>query len=118
MGMEPGLRSRIRRYAADPFTRSIVFASALIAGGFVAIGLAWKGVARSLIVAEQLAYLFSGGLGGLALIITGAGIISVQATRYWNARERQRLDLVLWRAGNRAAQPAGSLSSRVSAPPK
>jgi hypothetical protein len=117
MRMEPGLRPRLRRYAADPFTRSIVLAVALIAGGFVAIGIAWRGVARSLIVAEQLPYLFSGGLGGLALIVTGAGLISVQATRYWNARERQRLDLVLWHAGKRA-QPADSLRSRVSAPPK
>lgn len=118
MSVQPGLRSRLRRYAADPLTRSIVFAGALIAGGFVAIGLAWKGVARSLIVAEQLPYLFSGGLGGLALILTGAGIIAVQSSRYWNARERQRLDLVLYRAGKRSAQPIGSLSSRVSAPPK
>ena len=82
----------------DAFTRSVVFALTLIAGGFVAIGLGWKGVAGSLVVAEQLPYLLSGGLGGIALIVAGSGILTVQASRYWNARERTRLDLVLARA--------------------
>ena len=90
--------SPVRRSMKDPFTRSVVLALALIAGGFVAIGLGWKGAAASLVVAEQLPYLLSGGVGGLALIVTGAGILTVQVNRYWSARERTRLDLVLARA--------------------
>lgn len=103
--------SQVRRSLRDAFTRSIVLALGLIAGGFVAIGLGWKGAAGSLVVAEQLPYLLSGGVGGLALIVTGAGILTVQANRYWNARERARLDLVLARAmdvrpgGAAAAEP-------------
>lgn len=90
--------SPVQRSLRDAFTRSVVLAVGLIAGGFVAIGLGWKGTAGSLVVAGQLPYLFSGGVGGLALIVTGAGILTVQANRYWNARERARLDLVLARA--------------------
>ncbi|MGH2795667.1 MAG: hypothetical protein ACRDKG_15345 [Actinomycetota bacterium] len=100
------VESPVQRTLRDAFTRSIVLALALIAGGFGAIGLGWKGVAGSLVVAEQLPYLLSGGVGGLALIATGSGILTVQATRYWNARERTRLDLVLARAA--AVRPGGA----------
>jgi hypothetical protein len=96
----------VRRSLGDAFTRSVVLALSLIVGGFVAIGLGWKGAAASLIVAEQLPYLLSGGVGGLALIVTGSGILTVQANRYWNARERARLDLVLARAT--AVRPGGA----------
>jgi len=110
------------RTMADPFARSIGLAVALIVGGFVAIAIGWRGVARSIVVAEQLPYLVSGGLGGLALICAGAGLLTIQLTRYWNARERQRLDAILVRAGKRRATQApaegDSLTSRVSTPPK
>jgi MFS family permease len=117
--MERRLRAGVGRLRSDPFARSIAFAIALILGGFVAIGLGWRGAARSLIVAEQLPFLISGGLGGLALIVAGAGTLAVQASRYWNARELQRLELIVSRAARRAqTETGGSVTSRVSAVPK
>ncbi|HJT38254.1 MAG TPA: hypothetical protein VJ818_07505 [Actinomycetota bacterium] len=109
----------LRRLRADPFARSIIISVALILGGFVAIGLAWRGAARSLIVAEQLPFIVSGGVGGLALVVAGAGMLAVQASRYWDARERRQLDRLVARASGPAQErnTAGS-TSRVSAPPK
>lgn len=92
------MRALVRRVLADPFRRSLALAVLMIAGGFVAIFIAYRGVARSVIVAVQLPYLISGGVGGVALILTGAGIIGIQTSRYWNARERQWLDLIAVRS--------------------
>jgi len=108
---------RVRELAGDPFRRSIIISIALILGGFVAIGLAWRGAARSLIVAEQLPFLVSGGVGGLALIAAGAGVLAVQSSRYWNARERKQLDRLISLASAADAQER-SATSRVNAPPK
>jgi len=111
------MRGEIARTLRDPFRRSILFSIVLIVAGFVAILLGWKGAARSILVVEQLPYLISGGAGGLALILTGAGLLSVQVTRYWNARERRLLDLVVARAAEVPAAYAESLISLVSEPP-
>ena len=92
------MRALVRRLGGDPFARSLTIAALMIAGGFVAIFLAYRGVARSVNVAVQLPYVVSGGVGGLALILTGAGIIAVQSSRYWSARERQWLDVVAARS--------------------
>jgi len=119
---------RAREFAGDPFRRSIIISIALILGGFVAIGLAWHGAARSLNVAEQLPYLVSGGVGGLALIAAGAGVLAVQSSRYWNARERRQLDRLISvasvdaltddREPDRQGRSARGSTSRVKAPPK
>jgi hypothetical protein len=112
---------RAKRIGRDPFARSIVLSAALIAAGFVAIWLGYRGAARSLIVAEQLPFLLSGGVGGLALIVAGAGVLGVQSSRYWNARERKQLDRLVASATTLSrghAGDAGSSMSRVNAPPK
>jgi hypothetical protein len=110
---------RARRLTGDPFRRSIIISIALVLGGFVAIGLAWRGAARSLIVAEQLPFLVSGGVGGLALITAGAGVLAVQSSRYWNARERKQLDrLISLASADGQDRSARGSTSRVNAPPK
>jgi hypothetical protein len=108
--VERGVTQRLRRLASDPFQRSILLATALVAGGFAAIGLAWRGAARSLVVGEQLSFLVSGGIGGLALVITGAAILAVQASRYFNARERRRLDRIVSRASDALGSPVTTRS--------
>jgi hypothetical protein len=50
----------------------VVAAAALVTTGLTAILLGWVGAAHSTIVAEQLPYLISGGLLGLALSVVGA----------------------------------------------
>jgi hypothetical protein len=50
----------------------LAVSATLMTVGIVAIVLAWIGIARSTMVEEQLAYLVSGGLLGLALTTIGA----------------------------------------------
>ena len=50
----------------------LAVAATLMTAGIVAILLAWLGIARSTMVEEQLAYLVSGGVLGLALVTIGA----------------------------------------------
>lgn len=90
--MKRARRMRLRRLLSDPFSRSIILSVTIVVAGFVAIGIGWRGAARSVVVAEQLAFLVSGGVGGLALVMAGAGLLVVQSSRYWNARERRRLE--------------------------
>jgi len=45
----------------------------LILAGFTVIGAGWAGVQSTQVVAVQLAYLASGAVAGIALIIVGAG---------------------------------------------
>lgn len=47
-------------------------ACVLAAAGLVAILIGWRGASRSIVVAEQVPYLISGGLLGLAFIFLGA----------------------------------------------
>ena len=120
----PDRTRRRRRLAGDPFTRSIAISILLVVAGFVAIWLGYRGAARSLIVAEQIPFLFSGGLGGVALIVAGAGVFAVQSSRYWDARERVLLDAIVRRSPAAVEallaqeENAPGSSSRVSAPPK
>lgn len=79
---------RLRR---DPFVTSMVVLTALVVAGLVGIGVAWRGVAASLIVAIQMPYLVSGALGGLALIGFAAALVAIQATRRSEARERAEM---------------------------
>ena len=50
----------------------LVAAGALVTLGLSAIVLAWVGASRSTIIEEQVPYLISGGLLGLALAVVGA----------------------------------------------
>ena len=94
------MRALARRLATDPFARSLALAVLMIAGGFVAIFIGYRGAARSVNVAVQLPYAISGGVGGIALILTGAGVIAIQSSRYWAARERQWLDVIATRSAD------------------
>lgn len=68
-----------------------VIAAALILGGFVLVGLGWRGGAATLFVPTQIAYGVSGGLIGLALIGTGLGVLLVQTSRLSTARRSREL---------------------------
>jgi hypothetical protein len=79
----------------DPAAPSVAVFLAMVVGGFVAIGLAWNIARQTLIVAFQLPGLLSGAVGGLALIVLGAGLINAQVGRRLGALERARTDAVL-----------------------
>lgn len=61
---------------------------ALVAAGLVAIFYSWSKVAAVTNVAQQMPYLVSGGLAGLALVILGATAIDVSVRRQ-DSRERK-----------------------------
>ncbi len=84
---------RARR--ADPLAVSCISAVLLVAQAFVAFAAAWRGASGTLVVDAQLAYLVSGGLGGLALLVAASALLTVQLSRWLAARERVELEAVL-----------------------
>ena len=67
---------------------------AVIAAGFLLLGLAWGGVAGKANVAEQVPYLVSGGLTGIALVIVGVTIVNVAAKRRDSALRDQQIQIL------------------------
>ncbi|HEV3475207.1 MAG TPA: hypothetical protein VG602_07565 [Actinomycetota bacterium] len=75
--------------------------------GFVAIGFGWNGSAKTAFVDVQFPYLVSGGIGGLALVLLGVGLLVMSQFR----GERIRLGEQLQQVGaviSKAAAPPGS----------
>jgi hypothetical protein len=75
---------KVRRGSAALEQRLRFGGGALIPLGIVFIILGWWGASDTVLVDEQMSYLISGGLLGLALVITGACLY----IRYWLARQR------------------------------
>ena len=75
---------KVRRGSAALEQRLKVGGGALIPVGILLIILGWWGASDTVLVDEQVSYLISGGLLGLALVITGACLY----VRYWLARQR------------------------------
>jgi hypothetical protein len=88
-------RDGVAAVARDPFRLSVWLGGALVAAGFGAIALAWRGAAALLLVPLQIPYLISGGLAGLGLIVLGLVLLNVQAGRRLAAERRRRLDRVI-----------------------
>jgi hypothetical protein len=82
-------------WTRDPVAPSLTLFAAIVLGGFVAIGIGWKVAARTLIVPFQVPALVSGGMGGLALILLGAGLATIQSSRRLAAQERAETEDVL-----------------------
>ena len=67
----------------------------LVVAGFAVIGGGWAGVQSTPVVAVQLAYLASGGLTGVALVVLGTGLQrndDLRAIREGVEELRDRLD--------------------------
>ena len=64
----------------------------LVALGGIVIFLSWNGAAGKDYAQGQIPYLISGGVGGLALVITGLTVAIVQAMRRDMAELGQKLD--------------------------
>ena len=64
----------------------------LIVGGFLLMTLAWNGAASKDFVQGQIPYLISGGLPGLALVMSGIALLVVQEMRRSAASMEARLD--------------------------
>ena len=72
----------------DPWTRSIVLAVGLVVIGIGALGVTAVALSDAVSVPEQVAFLVSGGFGGLALAGTGVALFDVQRSRRARAEER------------------------------
>jgi hypothetical protein len=71
-----GFRDRLARVRtgrpAERRGRALLVGSVLAPLGLVLVGLAWLGAAHTPVLQEQVAYLVSGGLGGVSLVVVGS----------------------------------------------
>lgn len=79
----------------DPYVLSVAALGCVIAGGFVLIALGWRAVARTLSPPLQLPALVSGGLVGLALVVSGCAVVAVQVRRRAAAISRLETERLL-----------------------
>ena len=79
----------------DPATPSLALFASLVVVGFVAIGLGYRVAARTLFVPFQTPALVSGAMGGLALILLGGGLLTIQTGRRAAAVERAETEAVI-----------------------
>ena len=79
----------------DPAAPSLLLFAGLVVAGFVTMGLGWRVAARTLFVPFQTPALVSGGLGGMALVLLGSGLLSIQSGRRLAAVERAATDRLL-----------------------
>jgi hypothetical protein len=105
---------RLVSRAGRPFTLGVALGVALVAAGFVAITLGWRGTARSLVVPLQTPYLISGALGAVALIGAGAMLLNTQWERLSDAEERREIGAMIDAAARLLDQRASGSTSRVS----
>jgi hypothetical protein len=90
-----------------------VLGTALIAVGAVLLLITYQGVANSRFVADQAAYLASGGLGGLFLLAVGA-MLRVQADLHDEWRKLDRIEAAL--RGDALPDPDAVLAARQAPP--
>jgi len=75
--------------------RDTLFGWILVIAGFTVIGAGWAGVQSTQVVAVQVAYLASGSVLGLALVLVGTGrqiIADLRAVRAGTAELLERSD--------------------------
>jgi hypothetical protein len=98
---------RVRLAAADPLMTTAAIAALFVFAAFAAFAGAWVGVSGTIVPGVQLAYLVSGGIGGVTLLVIGASLLHIQLSRRYAALERQRLDEVLLEARKALARLDG-----------
>lgn len=112
--------------AVRTFVRSnarVLAAAALLVAGIVIVLLGWYGAANTNILTEQVPYLISGGLLGMALIIVSAVVGSSASLERENRELRRDLTRLLSSSGSRftggiaTAPRAGSDDGRVHTVP-
>ena len=82
-------------WTRDPLAPSMTLFVGIVVTGFVGIALGWKVAARTLVVPFQVPALVSGAMGGLALIVLGTGLASIQVGRRLAAQERAETEDLL-----------------------
>jgi hypothetical protein len=90
-----GVVARSRAAFEDPLVATAAIAGVCIFTAFAAFAGAWVGVSGTVVAGVQTAYLVSGGIGGLTLLVVGSTLLHIQLSRRYSALERQHLDRVL-----------------------
>jgi hypothetical protein len=103
----------------EPFTAGVLLAVVLVIGGFITVGYAWRGAARTLLVPLQLPYAISGGFVAIGLVALGLAVARVQVDRLHDAQQKRSLDTMVREASElialaRARHASGRTTSRVS----
>lgn len=73
--------------------------------GFTAIAFAWNGSAKTAFVDVQFPYLISGGIGGLALVLLGVGLLvmaQIRAERIQSTSQLEQMSSILSRVAGAA----------------
>jgi hypothetical protein len=83
------------RRLADPFASSLVALVALGLSGLGVLVVTWRGVAADVRVYDQVPFLASGGITGLALIGFACGALVIQHRRWQEARRRADLEVAI-----------------------
>lgn len=94
-GADPSRSEAPRRPWQDPVVPAVVTSLVLVVGGFVAIALGKRVVARTLKVYDQIPALISGGLVGLSLVVAGCVLVVVQVGRRFEAQAKHDDEAVL-----------------------
>ena len=102
------LLGRLRAAAEDPVLTTAAIAVVCIFTAFAAFAGAWIGVSGTIDAGVQTAYLVSGGIGGLTLLVVGASLLHIQLSRRYSALERRRLDDALVAARRALARAQAS----------
>lgn len=89
---------------------ALVFA-AIAAAGFAGLGIAWHGASATLGVYNQMPFVVSGGIGGIALAGTFLGLLAVHSERRAAATDRLWLEDAI----SSATEIAETLPAAVSA---
>ena len=79
------------RTLRDPRVSTTLVLLAVLVGGFVAVWLGYREIAREGLVPFQVPYLVSGGVVGLAMIGTALGLLTIHINRVEEAEERRLL---------------------------
>jgi hypothetical protein len=95
---------RLREVTADPWLVSVGVLVAAVGTGFVAMVLAWRGAAARISVADQVPYVVSGAMGGLALVVFALAVLVVQVRRRAEALRRADLGRVRAAVADLAAE--------------
>lgn len=93
---------------------------ALVLGGLVAIGLGWWGASGTKYVYQEVPYVISGGIFGVALVCFGAALFArysvARLLRYWLARLVADQQLQTDRVVEAIESLAAALRERAGAP--
>jgi hypothetical protein len=73
---------------------SLAVLATAMGAGFVGMVLGWRGAAARTNVADQLPYVVSGAIGGLALVVFASTVLILQVGRRAEARRRADLGRV------------------------